>query len=44
MVSSTLGNSSVETCIRTRIATWIFPSFRGERIRVVYPLVFRYSD
>lgn len=39
--SSTLGNSAVEQCLRTRVTRWRFPEPRGGGIvRVSYPFVF----
>lgn len=42
VASSSLNSPSVEECIMSRIATWVFPSPKGGgTVKVTYPFIFR---
>ena len=41
---STLGNTELETCIASRVQTWIFPKPKGGGVVIVtYPFILKQS-
>lgn len=44
VASSTMGNATVETCVASRVRTWVFPKPKGGgQVVVQYPFVFKAS-
>jgi hypothetical protein len=42
VAGSSLGNTAVEQCLTSRVATWQFPSPKGGgTAKVAYPFIFR---